>query len=79
MDFTVYYNGWRHHMALGGAFPDTMWRGQPWRKPYHTDKAFPVEVECVAFADQRVTAYRLARGAQRDVVFGPSGCHARIN
>ena len=62
-DFACYYNGWRPHMALGGAVPALIHAGQHWQRPARTAKAIPAHIERRFFPETRVTAFRLAKAA----------------
>ena len=62
-DFACYYNGWRPHMALGGAVPELIHAGQHWQRPARTAKAIPAHIERRFFPETRVTAFRLAKAA----------------
>jgi transposase InsO family protein len=59
-DFAEYYNGWRGHMTLGGAVPETVHRGEGWQRPSVSAKHVPGVIESRFFPDTRTTAYRLA-------------------
>jgi hypothetical protein len=59
-DFMLYYDGYRGHMARGGALPAVLYRGNEWHKPPRSAKTLPGTIERLAFRDVRVTAYRLA-------------------
>jgi len=59
-DFPVYYNGYRGHMARGGAPPGILYQGDEWHKPPRSAKALPGTIERRLFAESRVTAYRLS-------------------
>ena len=59
-DFACYYNGWRPHMALGGAVPDVIHAGHHWQRPARTGKAIPAHIERRFFCETRITAFRLA-------------------
>jgi transposase InsO family protein len=60
VDFELYCNHYRGHMALGGAVPETVHRGECWHKPALTAKCVSGIIECRLFPDTRTTAYRLA-------------------
>jgi len=47
-------------MALDGAPPAVIYRGEQWSRPPKTAKMPPVAIERRVFAETRVTAYRLA-------------------
>jgi transposase InsO family protein len=60
VDFELYYNQYRGHMALGGAVPETVHRGECWQRPALSAKRVSGIIECRLFPDTRTTAYRLA-------------------
>jgi len=59
-DVESYYNQYRGHMALDGATPARVHRGQRWQRPDRSAKAVTGTIECRSFRDTRTTAYRLA-------------------
>lgn len=59
-EFSIYYNGYRGHMTLGGATPDVAHRRLQWQRPDRSAKRSPPKIERRHFAEARVTAFRAA-------------------
>jgi hypothetical protein len=57
-DFTVYYDEYRGHTALGGAIPSVIHRGGQRIRPGKLAKALPPNIERRLYPDALITAYR---------------------
>ncbi len=58
-EFSLWYNAFRPHTALGGARPDDLYFSHPFKPPGKTDKLVPPSVRRHRFTESGVTAYFL--------------------
>ena len=62
-EFEDWYNAWRPHMTIEGLRPNDLYHSRKPEMPKRNAKTVPSNIEPHAFAETRLTAYRLKNAA----------------